>query len=107
MSYPCQRDHTQAEDDVRAERARQDSKWGQQDHAPAVWIAVLSEEVGEAAREALDLTFGAAADGAATHQPPSPGALDRLRAELVQCAAVAQAAVEAIDRARLKAAGCR
>lgn len=78
-------------DDVRAERARQNARWGEQNHAPAVWIAILTEEVGEAAREALALTFGEMDEG-------TGAVLNRWRAELIQCAAVAVAAVEALDR---------
>lgn len=38
-------------DDVLAERLRQNAKWGPQHHDPIVWLAILAEEVGEAARE--------------------------------------------------------
>ena len=35
--------------DVVAERDRQDAKWGEQNHNPPVWLAILTEEVGELA----------------------------------------------------------
>lgn len=71
--------------DVSAERARQDAKWGEQNHDPYIWLAVLGEEVGEANQAALQATFGGKtwAD---------------YRAELVHVAAVAVAALECLDR---------
>lgn len=38
------------------ERQRQDRKWGRQHHTPAEWMAILMEEVGEAAGECTDPT---------------------------------------------------
>lgn len=69
--------------DVRTERAMQDEKWGEQNHAAEVWLAILSEEVGEMAKAMLP-----------------GGSLEHMRDEAVQVAAVAVAFVEAIDRAR-------
>lgn len=40
---------------VSNERLRQKDKWGDQHHDPVVWLAILAEEVGEAART-IDLT---------------------------------------------------
>ncbi len=40
---------------VAAERERQDSLWGAQHHSASTWLAILAEEVGEAARETPDL----------------------------------------------------
>jgi len=37
--------------EVYEERVRQDDKFGEQHHAPAVWLAILMEEVGELANE--------------------------------------------------------
>lgn len=70
--------------DVEAERRRQDEKWGSQAHMPGLWLAILGEEFGEVATEV--------AEGGAH-------GLDRdaYRAELVQVAAVAVAAIEALD----------
>lgn len=72
--------------DVARERQRQDEKWGPQDHHPAWWMAILMEEVGEAAQEVLGLQFG---DAAKAHGD--------LRKELLHVAAVAVSAVEALD----------
>lgn len=35
---------------IRAERARQDAKWGVQDHPPSYWFIILAEEIGEIAK---------------------------------------------------------
>lgn len=37
--------------DVIQERLRQDAKWGPQSHTEGEWLAILAEEIGEAARE--------------------------------------------------------
>lgn len=66
--------------DVIAERLRQDEKWGEQNHKPEKWFTILLEEVGEAARAALE-------------SDPA-----NYREEMVQVAAVAMAAVESFDR---------
>ena len=40
---------------TRAERDKQDDKWGSQRHLPhRTWLAILLEEVGEVARELLE-----------------------------------------------------
>ena len=76
--------------DVTAERLSQEEKWGQQNHNDFAWLAILGEEVGEACQEALQSS-------------PSMGEHRtlggyKLRAELIQIAAVAIAHIEAIDR---------
>lgn len=75
--------------EVAHERIKQLDKWGQQDCTDFEWISILTEEVGEAAKEANDFNFKKIDD---------PTALPRLRKELIQIAAVAVAHVEAIDR---------
>lgn len=75
--------------EVNDERIRQLDKWGQQDCNDFEWISILTEEVGEAAKEANDFNFTKINDSTA---------LPRLRKELIQIAAVAVAHVEAIDR---------
>jgi NTP pyrophosphatase (non-canonical NTP hydrolase) len=75
-------DITEVLADIADERARQDEKWGDQSgHPYLLWNAILGEEVGEVSRVLLE-------------------DLDakRLRAELVQIAAVAVAWVETIDK---------
>ena len=73
--------------DVAEERAAQEDKWGIQDHDDLTWLAILSEEVGEASQEILTAQFGAAGNGHGD-----------LREEVVHVAAVALAWIEAIDR---------
>lgn len=73
------------------ERSRQDLKWGEQNWIDPAWTSILSEEVGEAAREANDGTWP-------PHDKTREESTRRLRKELIQVAAVAVAWIEAIDR---------
>lgn len=67
---------------IRDERDRQDKKWGTQRKQPdTIWLAILVEEVGEAAEAILE----------------GPGDMRDLETELVQVAAVATAWIEAIQ----------
>lgn len=79
------RDMSDVLTEVRQERRNQDATWGEQNHEDGWWMAILAEEVGEAAQETLRMHFG----GKAPHD---------LREELIQVAAVAVAWVEALDR---------
>jgi transcriptional regulator with XRE-family HTH domain len=72
--------------DVVAERARQHSRWGVQDHSWPEWMLILTEEVGEAAQAANEAHW-------------QRGDLTQMRDELIQVAAVAVQIVEAIDGA--------
>jgi len=65
---------------VANERIRQDTKWGVQNHGPFVWLAILLEEAGEAAKGALE------------------GSAFKYQDELIEAAAVAVAAVECVSR---------
>lgn len=77
--------------EVYDERFRQDQMWGEQNHAPCDYLAILVEEVGEAAKECVAVRFGLdSADLLAARR--------NLRVELIQVAAVAVAMVEALDR---------
>ena len=71
--------------EVALERAIQDAKWGQQNHGVADWMLVLSEEFGEAAKEANEVRF-------------REKSVYDYRKELIQVAAVAVAAIESLDR---------
>ena len=44
-------------DEVERERHKQEGKWGPQHHDPSVWLAILMEEVGEAAQAWLQATY--------------------------------------------------
>jgi hypothetical protein len=71
--------------DVSWERDLQEKKWGTQDHESVTWMSILGEEYGEACQEANRVFF-------------SSNSHVNLRAELVQVAAVAVAAIEHLDR---------
>lgn len=66
--------------DVARERDRQDKKWGVQNHDDAWWYVILGEEFGEVGKAIYE------------------GDPEAYRAELVQVAAVAVAAIESFDR---------
>lgn len=82
--------------DISIERLRQDRLWGEQNHSPWAWYPILGEEFGEVGKELAD------ALGGLPHSSgiPRSGALDiaKYRTELIHTAAVAAAAVEALDR---------
>lgn len=82
-------------DEVRAERARQDARWGWTNRDPAWHLVVLMEEVGELARAMHDARF---ADG-------GQAAIPAAREEAIQVAAVAVAFVEGLDAGRWKSDG--
>lgn len=71
------------------ERNRQDEKWGVQNHDPFLWLGILMEEVGEVARDLIEMD--------AFNRPEQ---FEKYRSELIQVAAVAVAAVECLDRGR-------
>ncbi len=70
---------------IRAERKRQDEKWGEQNHQDQKWLTILLEEFGELAEAILN--------------EPERGV-----EELVQIAAVSVAWLEAIERRPREAA---
>lgn len=67
-------------DRITSERARQDAKWGLQDHDDGRWSLILQEELGEVAEAILN------------------GRFDDSGKELVQAAAVIIAWLEALER---------
>lgn len=75
--------------EVAEERQRQDNKFGEQNHSPMHWMPILMEEVGEAAKAALDVHF---------EYPNVSRDYAAYREELIQVAAVAVAAIECLDR---------
>lgn len=76
------------------ERHQQDEKWGRQDHDPSVWLAILTEEVGELAEAILNDKFPGGAHGGGNRAV-------RMRCEARQVAAVAVAFMEYLDRTRI------
>lgn len=71
--------------EIAQERARQDDKWGEQNHNMADYYTILGEEFGEVGKAICE------------HRLQNKGAAP-IRAELIQTAAVAVAMVEAFDR---------
>ncbi|MCB8942523.1 MAG: hypothetical protein H6658_01985 [Ardenticatenaceae bacterium] len=71
--------------EIANERAKQDGKWGEQNHDDYRWLAILTEEIGEVAQAALHDEFGGRAAGT-------------LQDELIQVAAVAVSWLECIER---------
>jgi NTP pyrophosphatase (non-canonical NTP hydrolase) len=69
-------------DDILVERTAQDAKWGEQNHDPFKWVAIATEELGEAAKAVLENN------------------LHDYREELIDLAAVCVAAMESLDRKR-------
>jgi len=92
MPHPDYRAMTSAIAAIEMERQRQHSKWGCQHHDPVYWVGILTEELGEVAREAIELR-PFAERGERTIEDSTA----RLRAELVQLAAVAVAAIADLD----------
>lgn len=79
--------------EVLEERNRQEAKWGEQNHHPALWLAILGEEVGEANKAVLEAHFP---------NYKNHGDYTQARAELIQVAAVAVAMIESLDRNELR-----
>lgn len=73
---------------IRNERARQDNRWGVQDHDPYRWLAILVEEIGETGKAILENEFSSGPG----HTP------DHIAVELLQSAAVIVAFLECLDR---------
>jgi NTP pyrophosphatase (non-canonical NTP hydrolase) len=66
--------------EVLQERIKQEKKWGQQNHEPLKWNAILGEEFGEVSKAILEKDK------------------KNYREELIQVAAVAIAAIDSLDR---------
>ncbi len=68
---------------VQEERGRQDGRWGEQNHKPLLWLAILGEEYGELQKAVLKTTTGECF---------------KVEMELIQVAAVAKAMFESGKR---------
>lgn len=89
--------------EVLAEREKQNRKGGEQNHNLVEWIAILTEEVGEASREAVDFHFknpvkNFSGEYEAPKELHQTVRLKRYRKELIQVAAVAVQMIESRDR---------
>ena len=78
--------------DVVVERTRQEAKWGEQNHDDLAWLAILMEEVGEAAECVCKNSVGPITIEKPELHPAT------LESEVIQVAAVAVAWVEAMRR---------
>ena len=85
---------------INDEEHRQKRLWGEQNHAPAFWLAILAEEFGEAARAVVE--HGAMDTHRRLTGREADEQLAKLRAtlrrELVQVAAVAVSFIDYLDR---------
>ncbi|MDO7849918.1 hypothetical protein Q5H92_26400 [Hymenobacter sp. M29] len=84
--------HARELSDVFSERARQLRKFGPQNRPPFEWFLILSEEVGEVAKECVEIQFD---DAAHPHADP-----ERYYKELTEVAAVALAAMQNFNQRR-------
>lgn len=92
------------------ERVSQNDKWGEQNHSPIEWMAILTEEVGEASKEAVDYHFknpikfteGTMLNMEVLKESTQETRLRLYRKELIQVAAVAVQMIESLDRNELK-----
>lgn len=79
--------------DALNERQRQNDKFGaNRTQHPFLWNTILVEEVGEAAKESLDINFGKA----------PKESLEKYRKELIEVAAVAIATIQDLDNNHVK-----
>ena len=90
--------------EIKQERFRQNAKFGEQNHNPVEWIAILTEEVGEASKEAVDHHFEYGLEDLkfsgrnVVVEATQNNRLRRYRKELIQIAAVAVQMIECLDR---------
>jgi len=73
--------------EIIAERARQDEKWGEQNHHPLMWFSIIGEEYGEMCHAYNEFTF----DDDFNH-------LEDMQKEAIQIAACCVAMIECIQR---------
>lgn len=78
---------SQALEDVLKEREKQEKKWGEQNHNPYIYYAILGEEFGELGQSILQTQFGG-----------EHGGWENVRKEAIHTAAVALAVIECLDR---------
>ena len=78
--------------DIKIERVRQDSLWGEQNHHPMEWLSILGEEFGEVCKAACEAHF----------KYENGETWEDYRKELVHTAAVAVSMIECFDRNRDK-----
>jgi hypothetical protein len=77
--------------DVLAERDAQEERWGEQNHHPAYWLAIMGKQVGQFGSAVLQREWWV----------DTQAALGIMRREAVQMTAVGLAIIEAIDRGNM------
>lgn len=77
-------------EEIKNERLAQDAKWGEQNHKPIEWVAILTEEIREVSKEALEYHF--------KKYYRDVDQLANYRKELIQVAAVAVAMIQCLER---------
>lgn len=82
--------------DIFNERIRQDKKWGEQNHDSPVWLTVIAEELGEAAKALLELR--ALESPRVPHEALIIARWEELKHEITQTAACCVAWLEYLDR---------
>jgi len=95
-------------EEIKQERFEQNAKWGEQNHNLVEWIAILSEEVGEASKEAVDFHFKNPYKNAHGERQEvlendvvQQLRLKDYRMELIQVCAVAVQMIESLERNEL------
>lgn len=88
--------------EIQSERERQNKKFGPQNHSPMIWLPILTEEVGEASKEALEHHFKYKPKSGDELTPELQQArLMRYRKELIEVAAVAVSMIQSLERNEL------
>lgn len=77
---------------ILTERLKQEVKWGQQNHKPEIFLAILMEEVGELAQAILETNLGFGENQG----------IDKIKKETIHCAAVSLAMLECIEIKKVK-----
>lgn len=77
--------------DVLKERARQDAKWGDQNHLPQFWTGILGEEYGEFCEAVNETVF---------QNGTKKGGYENMKKEAIHTAAVAIGFLECLERNR-------
>ena len=72
---------------IKEERQYQDTKWGEQNHHPSVWVSIMGEEFGEMCKSLNEYMF----EQDVNH-------FDDMQKEAIQVAAVVVAMLECFDR---------
>ena len=86
---------------IKAEGMKQDRKWGEQNHNPEIWLAILTEEVGELAQAMLADRFDTSRD-----EKLHDSHHDSMEIEAIQIAAVAAHFIEYLSRRKTGGANC-